>query len=256
MRIKIEDDFDNELESEYKSIDDDSIIGNGALSNSNKTIIEVNATKVDESNMDENNINDNFEYTNEEANVSENKDKKESKTYNLDNGFSLELQGARIVGDTYDANENESSENKLSESKLVKNKSNEEDKNNLKEYLNENISYSKSYYMKKKRNVEIKGKIRVVSKLGDRNGSNISDAKINLYALNGLSPKFISSKVTDKNGVVIFDNLSEGSYRVIEIVNRKYFEKPTYIQWNEVTINDELQEENIIVVNRVKRHSR
>ena len=107
-----------------------------------------------------------------------------------------------------------------------------------------------------KRNVEIKGKIRVVSKLGDRNGSNISDAKINLYALNGLSPKFISSKVTDKNGVVIFDNLSEGSYRVIEIVNRKYFEKPTYIQWNEVTINDELQEENIIVVNRVKRHSR
>ena len=63
MRIKIEDDFDNELESEYKSIDDDSIIGNGALSNSNKTIIEVNATKVDESNMDENNINDNFEYT-------------------------------------------------------------------------------------------------------------------------------------------------------------------------------------------------
>lgn len=241
MRIKIEDDFDNELESEYKSIDDDSIIGNGALSNSNKTIIEVNATKVDESNMDENNINDNFEYTNEEANISENKDKKESKTYNLDNGFSLELQGARIVGDTYDANENESSE---------------EDKNNLKEYLNENISYNKSYYMKKKRNVEIKGKIRVVSKLGDRNGSNISDAKINLYALNGLSPKFISSKVTDKNGVVIFDNLSEGSYRVIEIVNRKYFEKPTYIQWNEVTINDELQEENIIVVNRVKRHSR
>ena len=229
MRIKIEDDFDNELESEYKSIDDDSIIGNGALSNSNKTIIEVNATKVDESNMDENNINDNFEYTNEEANVSENKDKKESKTYNLDNGFSLELQGARIVGDTYDANEND---------------------------LNENISYNKSYYMNKKRNVEIKGKIRVVSKLGDRNGSNISDAKINLYALNGLSPKFISSKVTDKNGVVIFDNLSEGSYRVIEIVNRKYFEKPTYIQWNEVTINDELQEENIIVVNRVKRHSR
>lgn len=74
--------------------------------------------------------------------------------------------------------------------------------------------------------------------------------------LKWITPKFISSKVTDKNGVVIFDNLSEGSYRVIEIVNRKYFEKPTYIQWNEVTINDELQEENIIVVNRVKRHSR
>ncbi len=92
--------------------------------------------------------------------------------------------------------------------------------------------------------------------MGDRKGSNISDAKINLYALNGLSPKMISSKYTDKNGVVIFDNLAEGSYRVIEIVNRKYFEKPTYIQWNEVTINDELREESIIVVNRIKRHSR
>ena len=68
-----------------------------------------------------------------------------------------------------------------------------------------------------------KFKMGIIDRLGDRNGSNISDAKINLYALNGLSPKFISSKVTDKNGVVIFDNLSEGSYRVIEIVNRKYF---------------------------------
>ena len=50
MRIKIEDDFDNELESEYKSIDDDSIIGNGALSNSNKTIFVSNEFNTSYSN--------------------------------------------------------------------------------------------------------------------------------------------------------------------------------------------------------------
>ena len=67
---------------------------------------------------------------------------------------------------------------------------------------------------------------------------------------------FISSKLTDINGIVVFDSLSEGSYRVIEIVNRKYFEKPTYIQWNEVTISKDLKEESIIVINRIKKHSK
>ena len=54
----------------------------------------------------------------------------------------------------------------------------------------------------------------------------------------------------------MFNNLPEGSYRVIEIVNRKYFEKPTYIQWNEVTINKDLREKNIIVINKIKKYSK
>ena len=56
--------------------------------------------------------------------------------------------------------------------------------------------------------------------------------------------------------MVIFDELAEGSYRVIEIVNRKYFEKPTYIQWNEVTINEDLRKETIIIVNRIKKYQK
>ena len=99
---------------------------------------------------------------------------------------------------------------------------------------------------------EIKGKIIVYSRLGDPNGQLISSAKINLYMLNGVSPKLIDSKLTDEDGKVIFDNLKMGSYRIISIVDRKYFEKPTYINWNEVTIDSNLYEETITVVNRVK----
>ena len=46
MRIRIEDDFDSELENEYKSIDNDSNVGNGKLSNSSGTIIDVDPTDV------------------------------------------------------------------------------------------------------------------------------------------------------------------------------------------------------------------
>ena len=43
MRIRIDDDFDKDLEEEYKSIDNDTIVGNGALSNENIPIIDVKA---------------------------------------------------------------------------------------------------------------------------------------------------------------------------------------------------------------------
>lgn len=99
---------------------------------------------------------------------------------------------------------------------------------------------------------EIEGKITVYSRLGDPNGPLISSARINLYMLNGVSPKLVESKLTDKDGKVVFNNLIMGSYRIISIVDRKYFEKPTYINWNEVTIDSNLYEETITVVNRVK----
>ena len=47
--------------------------------------------------------------------------------------------------------------------------------------------------------------------------------------LNGISPRLISSKLTNEEGQVTFTNLKKGSYRVIAIVDRRYFEKPTYI---------------------------
>ena len=46
MKIRIEDDFDSDLESKYKSIDNDTVIGNGALSNNNIPIIDVAAEEI------------------------------------------------------------------------------------------------------------------------------------------------------------------------------------------------------------------
>lgn len=99
---------------------------------------------------------------------------------------------------------------------------------------------------------EIEGKITVYSRLGDPNGPLISSARINLYMLDGVSPRLVESKLTNSDGKVIFDNLIVGSYRIISIVDRKYFEKPTYINWNEVTIDSNLYEETITVVNKVR----
>ena len=71
--------------------------------------------------------------------------------------------------------------------------------------------------------------------------------------LNGISPRLISSKLTNEKGLVTFTNLKKGSYRVIAIVDRKFFQKPTYMQWNEVTIDEENQEETVIVINKIRK---
>lgn len=224
MRIRIDDDFDSELESEYKSVDDDSVIGNGALSNSNSEIIEVKDVDIKEE-----------KYNKNEDTIEDEKMKRNA--YTLNTGFSVEIQGATFI----DNDKNSTYDNELDERKNIS--IDKSERNKAKEKLNKIHS-------------NVKGKITVYSKLGDINGTCISEAKINLYALNGLSPKLVSSKLTDDDGVVKFENLPDGSYRVIEIVNRKYFEKPTYIQWNEVTINNDLKEEDIIVINRIKKISR
>lgn len=168
----------------------------------------------------------------------------ESNKYNLGNGFTIEIQGATLLDD-------DESKNYINNKTSNYNNNLEEDRTNKSEPRNKSkrIKENDEYIGQR-----IKGKITVGVRLGDRKGKAISEAKVNLYALNGLSPKLVSSKLTDKNGIVVFDGLPEGSYRVIEIVNRKYFEKPTYIQWNEVTINKDLREESIIVVNRIKKH--
>lgn len=236
MRIRIDDDFDSELESEYRSVDNDSVIGNGALSNSNTEIIEVKDVDIKEEkyNKEKNSMDDN---------------KVEVNSYNLNNGFSVEIQGATFIDIEEDSNYTNASKDTLEEKNKIKEKPENNNRREIEEKIKPREKIGKSYS-------NIKGKITVYSKIGDVKGDCISEAKINLYALNGLSPKLVSSKLTDENGIVIFDNLAEGSYRVIEIVNRKYFEKPTYIQWNEVTINKDLKEEKVIVVNRIKKYSR
>lgn len=80
----------------------------------------------------------------------------------------------------------------------------------------------------------------------------LSGVKINLYEINGLSPVLIKSDITDKRGKVIFKNIQEGNYRVIEIIDKKYFEKPKYVNWNEIIINRRNREKKILIVNRIK----
>ncbi|WP_300903093.1 prealbumin-like fold domain-containing protein [uncultured Clostridium sp.] len=231
MRIRIDDDFDKDLEEEYKSIDNDTIVGNGALSNENIPIIDVKAEDLKEEALDNQG----------KKNVIK---KEETNKYNLSNGFSIEIQGATLIDDN-------EVENYLNNKNLNSNNNLIEDKKDKVEKRNESKKIKESNEYIEKR---VKGKIVVGVRLGDRKGKPISEAKVNLYALNGISPKLISSKLSDKNGIVVFDGLPEGSYRVIEIVNRRYFEKPTYIQWNEVTISKDLKEESIIVINRLKKY--
>ena len=229
MRIRIDDDFNNDLDAEYKSIDNDTIVGNGALSKENIPIVDVKAEDVKEEKID--------------GKIEGRTIKKEeSNKYNLNNGFSVEIQGATLLDD----NEVKNYINKkFSDDNLDIN-----NKSDLISRKKENEEYLSN------KSQRLKGKITVGVRLGDRKGKPISEAKINLYVLNGLSPKLVSSRLTDMNGVVVFDGLPDGSYRVIEIVNRKYFEKPTYIQWNEVTISKDLKEESIIVINRIKKYSK
>ncbi|MDU2123970.1 MAG: prealbumin-like fold domain-containing protein [Clostridium celatum] len=238
MRIRIYDDFDSDLDAEYKSIDNDTIVGNGVLSKEDVPIIDVKTETVNKDEV----VN----------NESKNRDvrKEEGNKYNLSNGFSIEIQGATLLDD--DEVKNYINNKASNESKTVNRNNNlESNRKNKSVPKNKRIKENKEYI-----EPVIRGKITVDVRLGDRNGKAISEAKINLYALNGLSPKLVSSKLTNINGIVIFDSLPEGSYRVIEIVNRKYFEKPTYIQWNEVTINKDLREEYIIVVNKIKKYSK
>ena len=119
--------------------------------------------------------------------------------------------------------------------------------NDYKEYY-KNFEYEEST----KDDNEILGKITVVSRLANKNGTLISSAKINLYVLNGVSPKLIETNYTDNLGKVTFENLKKGSYRVIAIVDRKYFEKPTYSPWNEVTIDKNTTEASIEVINKIR----
>ncbi|MBD7914185.1 calcium-binding protein [Clostridium sp. Sa3CUN1] len=144
----------------------------------------------------------------------------------------------------------------------------EYDLNNQLEYgLNNQVEYvannQEEYDLNKKvknqydnpierREEEKKGIIEVYSKLGSREGLELRGARINLYLLNGVSPKLYDSKFTDSIGKVTFNNLPNGCYRIIAIVDRRYFEKPIYYNWNEVTIDSNNKEKSIVVVNKIK----
>lgn len=97
------------------------------------------------------------------------------------------------------------------------------------------------------------GEIIVTSVLECGEHENLQGVKINLYKINGLSPVLIKSKITDEEGKAIFSEIEEGCYRIIEIIDKKYFEKPKYVNWNEIIIDDNNKKQKVIVVNKIKK---
>jgi 5-hydroxyisourate hydrolase-like protein (transthyretin family) len=97
------------------------------------------------------------------------------------------------------------------------------------------------------------GEIVVKSVLDCGENECLQGVKINLYKINGLTPILITSKITDEDGRVVFSEVEEGCYRIIEIVDKRYFEKPKYISWNEIIIDSVNKNQKIKIVNRIKR---
>lgn len=123
------------------------------------------------------------------------------------------------------------------------------------EYFSENEAnnfYNEKREAPKKEAIEERGTIEVFSKLGGKDGVELKGARINLYLLNGVSPKLYDSKFTDSLGKVTFDNLPNACYRIISIVDRRFFEKPIYYNWNEVIIDKNNKNSTVLVVNKIK----
>ena len=99
-----------------------------------------------------------------------------------------------------------------------------------------------------------KGEIIVTSILECGENEYLKGVKINLYKINGLSPVLIKSEITDEKGTVVFSEIEEGCYRIIEIIDKRYFEKPKYINWNEIIIDKTNKSQKIIIVNKIKRN--
>ncbi|WP_084766950.1 hypothetical protein [Clostridium nigeriense] len=164
-----------------------------------------------------------------------------------------------IIEDTSGEGSTINSENPWKEEKYSR------DYNNIysqiEDNLEENYSRKNEVYDNKKdviisqeqvRVPEEKGVIEVYSKLGSKEGIELKGARINLYLLNGVSPKLYDSKFSDGIGKVSFNNLPNGCYRIIAIVDRRFFEKPIYYNWNEVTIDSNNKHSSVVVVNKIK----
>lgn len=97
------------------------------------------------------------------------------------------------------------------------------------------------------------GKIVITAVLDCEKHEYLQGVKINLYKINGLSPVLIKSENTNEKGKVIFSEIEDGCYRIIEIVDKRYFEKPKYINWNEIIIDNVNKNQEVIIVNKIKR---
>ena len=283
MKIVIDDQYQNDDNKQYTVDENGNInlfISVGDEVGSDDTINED--VNINSSNNIEYNEKENFEESNlgdfEENIVLENNEVEEndlpgsevkdsiveSSTINTENPWEEE-KFSRNYHNIYAEIEN-NLEEKYSSNNNVKEEYNSNDKveeeyidtsNNEinKEYFSENEVnnfYKEKREVAKKEVIEERGSIEVFSKLGGKDGVELKGARINLYLLNGVSPKLQDSKFTDSLGKVTFDNLPNACYRIIAIVDRRFFEKPIYYNWNEVIIDKNNKNSSILVVNRIK----
>lgn len=115
---------------------------------------------------------------------------------------------------------------------------------------NEMKRKKENVYELKAKTIDEKGKIIVYTLMNDLNGKKLKGIKVNLYIINGVSPFLLMSKYSDENGKVEFLNIDDGNYRIIEIIDKKVYEKPTYIRWNEINISSYCKEETIYIINK------
>ena len=95
------------------------------------------------------------------------------------------------------------------------------------------------------------GNITVYSTLEAINGTRIRGVKINLYKINGVSTELVASSETDSEGKVNFADIPEGNYRIIELIDKRYFNKPAYVNWNEVRIDHKNKDFTVYAINSV-----
>ncbi len=98
------------------------------------------------------------------------------------------------------------------------------------------------------------GEIEVISTLKALEGIRIKGLKVNLYKINGVCPELIQSKTTDCDGKVEFKKVPFGSYRIIQIIDKNYFNKPVYVNWNEVLLDKCNKCSTIYVINTVNKN--
>lgn len=108
-------------------------------------------------------------------------------------------------------------------------------------------------HFNKENEVKNGGKITVYTLKDSINGEKMKGIKVNIYRINGVSPQLEMSKYSDENGKVEFFNIENGNYRIIEIIDKRKYEKPTYVKWNEINISNYCREEVIYVINKEKK---
>ena len=262
---KIEQSFENKFDEKNEENKSNIRIDNINLYEKNEANIRIEDVNLYEKNESSNRVDNMNSYEENEGNIrieDVNLYEKNESSNRIDDMNLYEENEANIRIEDVISYEKNKSNSKIDDMNLYGNMHNDNEFKASNDYFDNYDSTSSGYNNDSSKSnygniygddCKSNGEIRVSVKLGDKNGIEIKSAKINLYELNGICPKLYKSKLTDCNGEVIFSDLENGCYRVISLVDRRFFEKPIYITWNEVIIDDSVKEAYICVVNRIKQ---